>query len=227
MDPFAFISGFGGSVGYLVVLGALLLCGFGAPIPEDIILIAGGYIAFEAGHPVWPMVLTGLVGILAGDSLIFYFGRRFGLQMAQRTFLRRFLTPERLASVDGLFKKHGQKILLAARFTPGLRSVTFFSSGAMGVPYWKFLLFDGLAALLSAPLWVILGYRYGHPIVSRAKEWQGYILSGMIFAIVAYVGFSWLRNRRRAATVSTLPGPLAMPAPTDVPAAPRPAANER
>jgi membrane protein DedA with SNARE-associated domain len=186
MDPFNFIAGFGGWLGYAVVLGLLLACGLGVPVPEDIILVSGGYIAEEAGHPVLPMMLTGLVGIIVGDSIIFVMGRRIGLKMVERSFLRRYLTPPRLARVDGLFRKHGQKILVAARFTPGLRAVTFFTAGAIGVPYWKFALLDGLAALVSAPVWVYLGFRFGHAVIEEAKQWQGLILGGiaLVFALV-------------------------------------------
>lgn len=192
MDPFAFISGFGGAVGYAVVLGLLLLCGLGVPVPEDIILVSGGYIAKAAGHHVGPMMINGLVGIIVGDGIIFALGRRIGLAMVERSFLSRYLTPPRLARVDGLFKRHGEKLLVAARFTPGLRAVTFFTAGAIGVPYWKFLLYDGLAAFVSAPLWVYLGYAYGQTVIDEGKKWQAVVL-----AVAAVLAVGWALYKRR------------------------------
>ena len=205
MDPFNFIAGFAGGLSYAVVTTLLVLCGLGIPIPEDIILVAGGYVASEQGHAIVPMMFTGLGGILAGDGLIFAIGRRYGIAMAERTFMRRFLTVERIAHVDVLFRRHGPKILLAARFTPGVRAVTYFTAGAIRLPFWKFLLFDGLAALVSAPLWVFLGYRYGHAIVDEAKRWQGYFL--LVVALVA-LG-TWLWRRRRARRIAVLSAPSA------------------
>lgn len=227
MDPFSIITSLGGGfVGYAVVLGLLLLCGLGVPVPEDIILVSGGYIASVAGHSRWPMALTGLVGIIGGDSIIFFIGRRFGIAMAEKTFLRRYLTPDRLASVDALFRRHGHKIICVARFMPGVRAVTFFSSGAIGVPWWKFALFDGLAALISAPLWVVLGYNYGRTVVAQAKQWQGYILGTLAVVAVVYLLVARWRSRRRASKVE-LALPVATLPPVPVPPAPRPAANER
>ena len=197
MDTFEIITGFAGAAGYAAVLGALLLCGLGVPVPEDIVLLSGGYIASEASHPVMPMMLVGLVGIVAGDSIIFGMGRSKGIELAERTFLRRYLTPERLARVDVLFRRHGEKILVAARFLPGLRAVTFFTAGAIKVPYWKFLVLDGLAALVSAPVWVYLGYAYGHTVLAEAKKWQGYILAGLAVLIVAALVYRrWKRSRQ-------------------------------
>lgn len=200
MNPFDFITGFGGGlIGYVVVLVLLLLCGLGVPVPEDVILVSGGYVAAAGEHAVWPMMLTGLVGIIAGDSIIFGLGRKMGVARVEKSFLRRFLTPERLARVDRLFRKHGQKILVAARFTPGLRAVTFFTAGAIGVPYWRFFTYDGLAALVSAPLWVYLGFRYGGEVIETAKKWQAYIFGGLIAVFVIWYLISrWRESRKQA-----------------------------
>ena len=179
--------------GASIVLGLLLICGLCVPIPEDIILVSGGYVASEAGHAVLPMVLVGLAGIMAGDSLIFWLGRRIGTARVSRSFLGRVITPERLARAEELFHRHHEKIFMAARFMPGVRAVTYFSAGAIGVPFWKFFLFDGLAALVSAPLWVVLGYRYGHTIVEEAHKWQNAILGGLAVVLLAV----WLWRRRR------------------------------
>ncbi len=210
MDPFNLITGFGGLVGYGVVLVLLLLCGFGVPVPEDIILVSGGYLAYHEGHGVLPMIVVGLAGILGGDTILFGLGYRFGLSIAQRTFLRRYLTPARLARADALFRRHGHKMILAARYMPGVRSVTFFSSGTIGVPYWKFLLFDGLAALVSAPLWVILGYRYGPAVVDRARHFQSLVLGALALFLLAYLGWTWAASRR---ALARRPSPEALPPP--------------
>lgn len=211
MDFFLFFSGFSGGAGYLIVLGTLILCGLGVPVPEDVILISGGYIAAEAGHNAWPMVLTGLVGIMIGDSMIYSMGRRFGLQLAGHRFLKRYVTEDRLTRVMGMFAKHGHKILIAARFMPGVRSVAFFSAGAMRVPYWKFFLFDGLAALVSAPLWVILGFRFGHDVLGWAKQFQSFLLAAAAIGAGIFVLYRYSAGRREAREAAALGDAPALP----------------
>ena len=49
-------------------------------------------------------------------------------------------------------------VLFVGRFLPGLRAPLFASAGAMHVPYLKFALLDGTAALISAPVFVWLGH---------------------------------------------------------------------
>lgn len=224
MDWFSYFAGFEGIAGYVVVLFTLVACGLGVPIPEDIILISGGYIASLAGHTEWPMVVTGLVGIILGDSITFFAGRRFGLSLVHRTVLGRYLTVERLQKTDALFKKHGEKILVAARFMPGVRAVAFFSAGAMRVPYWKFLLFDGVAALVSAPLWVILGFRVGPTVVGWAKQFSAVLVAIVLVLLAAFLVYRYVRGRRLARL--PIPAPVPLPATTRPTPPPAPARAE-
>jgi membrane protein DedA with SNARE-associated domain len=122
------------------------------------------------------MVAVGFVGILVGDSLIYLAGRRVGRRVRTgHGWLARVVTPPRRIVVEGLFARHGEKIVIAARFMPGVRAVTYFTAGSAGMPYARFICFDGLAALLSAPLFVLLGYRFGRhlqQVIELMKKYQ-------------------------------------------------------
>ena len=68
---------------------------------------------------------------------------------------------------------------MVARFLPGLRAPTYFTVGHSRLPYWEFLFFDGVAALVSAPLWVCLGFWFGDDIQEAAKvaaRFSNYVL---------------------------------------------------
>lgn len=204
MDVFGFFSELSGIAGYLAVLGGLLACGMGVPIPEDIILISGGLFAAHNGHGVLPMMGVGLLGILLGDSVVYLMGRRLGPVIAARTPLRHWLSPQRLARVDTLFERHGEKILIGARFMPGVRAVVYFSAGNSRVPYWKFLLFDGLAALVSAPLWVYLGYVFGQDVVEWARRSQRSLLVLGLALVGLWLVYRFVRRRWAARSLAVL-----------------------
>jgi membrane protein DedA with SNARE-associated domain len=61
-------------------------------------------------------------------------------------------------------QNHGYKVIFSARFMPGVRSQVFLSSGALGIPFRVFLLFDGLAAMISVPAIVYSCYFFGDQI---------------------------------------------------------------
>ena len=165
-----------GAMAYLSIFAVLVACGLGVPLPEDISLILGGFLVYKGVANLWGMVATGFLGILIGDSLIYLAGRRVGLRVRTgHGWLARVVTPPRRILVEGLFARHGEKIVILARFMPGVRAVTYFTAGSAGMPYPRFICFDGLAALLSAPLFVLLGYRFGRhlqQVIELMKRYQ-------------------------------------------------------
>ena len=217
------LAGHGLHAGYVAVFTVLLLCGFGLPMPEDVILATGGVLAWIArGRPVHSfaamfrdpglitMVFVGLAGILVGDSLIFAAGRRFGHRIADFRPLRRIITPAKLERVEKELRRRGNVLVMLARFLPGLRAPTFFVVGHARLPYWEFLLFDGAAALVSAPLWVCLGFWFGSDIQQAARaasKFSHYILIAAALAFLVYVLRWRLQRAAERATPATPPAP--------------------
>jgi membrane protein DedA with SNARE-associated domain len=211
------LAGHGLHAGYVAVFTVLLLCGFGLPMPEDVILATGGVLAWLArGRPVHTvaqmfrdpglltMIVVGLAGILVGDSIIFMAGRKFGHRVADFRPLRRIITPAKLERVEKELRVRGNVLVMLARFLPGLRTPTFFVVGHARLPYWEFFLFDGAAALVSAPLWVCLGFWFGSDIQKAAKEaskFSHYILVASL-AVAAILIFRWRRQRAREAALA-------------------------
>jgi membrane protein DedA with SNARE-associated domain len=205
-----------GFLAYLTVFGVLVACGLGVPLPEDISLILGGFLAHKGAASLPIMMMVGFAGILVGDSLIYYAGRRLGSQVGRSPsgFLARVVTPEKRARVEGLFALHGQKIVMIARFLPGVRAVTYFSAGSARMPYWRFILWDGLAALLSAPFFVWLGFHFGDKLdyaIDRMKEGQLVVVG--VIAVGGLAVFLWrkriaaLRNAALEAAAKASPVP--------------------
>ena len=200
-------------LGYAAVFGLLIAAGFGFPLPEDVPLIAGGVLAWLASPleevtlggmlrdtGFQGMVAVGMAGILVGDSVIYWAGRRIGRRVAEIWPFRRMITPEKLERVERLLRQRGKVVVMVARFLPGLRAPTYFTVGHSRVPFWEFLLFDGLAALVSAPLWVCLGFWFGDDIERAARagsQFGGYILTGVLLVVAVLIGRAWLQRRRR------------------------------
>jgi membrane protein DedA with SNARE-associated domain len=191
----------------------LITCGLGVPLPEDVPLIAGGWLIGRNGSlPL--MMVTGLAGILIGDSIIFHAGQTYGERLLD-TRLGRHIPGEQVQRIIALFDKHGPKFIMAARFVPGLRAVTYFVAGSTGVPYWKFIVFDGMAACVSAPAWVYLGWssrKHGRKMLERVMAWSAQAQIAAFAIIVGlgvlYVVYRSLRRRsriRRGLPVSTPP----------------------
>jgi len=196
------------------VLFVLITCGLGVPLPEDVPLITGGWLVGRTGSlPL--MMFTGLAGILIGDSIIFRAGEVYGEKLLE-TRLGKHISEERVQKTIAAFDRHGPKFIMAARFVPGLRAVTYFVAGLTGVPYWKFILFDGLAACVSAPAWVYLGWwARKHRMLNKVWEWSAQaqiatfaITAALAILYIVYLNLRRRSRRRRGVPVDTPPVPL-------------------
>ena len=136
----------------------LVICGLGLPLPEDIVLVTAGILAQDDGRSWIPVAVLMWFGVLLGDSIMFLLGRRFGGKLLAWQGTHHLFPPAKQAKVKALFDRHGATVLLIARFLPGLRAPIFSTAGAMRVPYLKFAFHDGLAAVLSVPLFVWRGH---------------------------------------------------------------------
>ncbi|MBQ9600820.1 MAG: DedA family protein [Neisseriaceae bacterium] len=186
---FTFLELFFIEFGYLAVFFVLVLCGFGIPIPEDVTLVVGGVISGLGYTNVHVMFVVGLFGVLVGDGLIFMLGREYGEQILRVKPIARLMPPKRYAQVQQKFDKYGNRVLFVARFLPGLRTPIFLTAGMSGrIKFWQWLLMDGLAALISVPIWIYLG-NYG----AENKDWlleQIHRFQHMLY-IVFVIGLLW------------------------------------
>ncbi len=198
----------------------LLACGLGVPIPEDITLLLMGYMTYHAmpdGSPrphasVTLAVLVGLAGVMIGDGFIFYMGHRFGVKLLDKWPFSRMLGGGRLERARRFINKNGPKVLFSARFMPGLRSVVFFTSATLAIPYRRFLIYDGLAALLSVPALVLAAWYWGEQfdrVVAKARQAEHGILAIILVAAVVLVVKHLIEKRARPAEPESesAPGP--------------------
>jgi membrane protein DedA with SNARE-associated domain len=168
---FIYLTDLSSGLSYFIIFGILVACGLGFPLPEDIPLVASGYLVWDGTMAWGAAVVVTLTGVGIGDSILFFIGRKLGMRILEPAPNRRVLfPPHRVRRTRAYFRKYGEKIVFFARFVAGFRAVAFFMAGAMRMPFSRFILLDMLAALMSVPLWMGLGYSLGHYFGSEIGE---------------------------------------------------------
>ena len=182
------------------ILAALVAGGVGLPIPEELPLLAAGAAAWRGDAPLPALAATCLVGLVAGDSILFFLGRRAGDRLA------RWFKPGRIAKIERHFARHSRKTLVMARFAPGARALFFLCAGAARMRFTRFLAQDVVGAALGTALWLYAGFRFGSDL-ERVRLWIGtyHRLGTLGLVIAAAIALAIVRLRAARARMPNPP----------------------
>ena len=100
----------------------LILCGLGLPVPEDIVLVAAGALGEIDGRTWMEVSALMYVGVMLGDSTIFFAGRFFGTRLRTSRWFQRYFSVKKQGKVEDLFDRYHSWVLFVGRFLPGLRA---------------------------------------------------------------------------------------------------------
>ena len=185
---------------YLGILAALLLGSLGVPIPEEMPIVAAGILSHEGLARWWLALPVCVLGVLAGDVVLYWAGRRWGERLLGWRVVRHVLTRARAEWLEAAYREHAMKTVAMARHVTGLRAAAFLTAGIARVPFWKFILADAAAAAVSVPLAFGLAYFFTHQInailadVHRVERWLA--LAGLVAVAGALIAYSVRGNRR-------------------------------
>lgn len=153
----------GGYIGLLFITFAESGLFFGFFLPGDSLLFTAGFLASQRFLNIWILVPMLIVAAIAGDSVGFWTGRKFGtwlLRQKDSFFFHR----DHLFSAQKFYKKHGGKTLVLARFMPAVRTFAPIVAGMAQMHYPTFLTYNVVGGALWAAGMTLLGYFLGSAI---------------------------------------------------------------
>jgi membrane protein DedA with SNARE-associated domain len=188
----------------------ILLTGLGFPMPEELPVVLGGALVAGKHAYWWVMLPTCIVGVIIGDSFLYFIGRLWGSRLVQSPFIsKHILTPDRLRKITDNFHDYGIRILLFARLTPGIRAPIFLTAGITKLPLFRFILADGIYAIPGVSILFGLGYAFTDQVVELIQNEAGKVKSIIILVVlVGIAGYMAYRFLRKPVVTGS---PLEMP----------------
>lgn len=185
--------------GFALVFGAVLLEQAGLPLPSAPLLVVAGALSMQGPMRADVLFLTAFVAALLADHGWFLVGRRYGRRLLE-TVCRVSLSPDICVSrTDDLVARHGAKLLLFAKFIPGVSAVAVPTVAAMGLSYRRFLLFDAAGCLAWAGAYVGGGMIFSRE-VGRAIDGMGVVggwsVAAMLALFALYIAWKFAHRRR-------------------------------
>lgn len=133
-------------------------------LPGDSLLFAAGMLAAQPNDlNVWILIALLLVAAIAGDSLNYSIGRRFGMEITKfKLFGKRVVQDEQIEKTHSFYEKYGSKTIVIARFVPIVRTLAPFVGGIGRMHYSTFLTYNVVGAILWVVGITLAGYFLGN-----------------------------------------------------------------
>ena len=188
--------------GFVILFAAVFLEAIGFPVPAALaLLIAGG--ASARGALPAPYALSGAIAaMLVGDTLMFLVGRYTGWWLLG-LLCRISLNPESciLRSADSFYRR-GRKLLLIAKFIPGINTMAPPLAGSMNMRFLQFIRLDLVGATLYIVGYFSVGFVFSGALEAITRGYQafgrvlGWAVIALIVGYIAWQCWRWTKELR-------------------------------
>jgi membrane protein DedA with SNARE-associated domain len=178
-------------VGLLVFLEDALFVGF--VLPGETAALVGGFLASRGVVSPWWLGLVVVVGAVAGDSVGYEVGSRFGPRLLAARALASH--EEQVANAQAFVRRHGSWAVFLGRFVAFFRAMMPALAGISHMPYRRFLPINALGGLVWGVAFTAIGYFAGDAY-ERVAHTFGEV-AAVVIAVVVIAGIVVWRVRRR------------------------------
>jgi membrane protein DedA with SNARE-associated domain/rhodanese-related sulfurtransferase len=185
--------------GYALVFAWVFLEQAGLPIPSAPLLLAAGALSGTGRMNLGVAIATAVIASVAADFMWYELGLRKGVRVLQ--FLCKItLEPDSCVRRTQIsFGKNGPRVLLVAKFIPGLNAMAAPLAGIIRMGRRRFLSFDVLGTLIWVCAFMISGFAFSNElerIASRTAYLGEWLVVLAIAAFVGYIGWKFYNRRK-------------------------------
>lgn len=171
------------------------------PIPGDILVAFGGYLAAEAVVGAIPLLLLTTVASVLGFLSVYWIGSHWGHQLKEGqelSWVIRFIPVKYLEKVRAWMGRWGVLVILANRFLAGTRSVIALAAGLSHTRISHTILYSFFSSILWNGILLAFGWfvHRNWQLIGDYLSIYGQTIFGLIFlGILIRLGISYYRKK--------------------------------
>ncbi len=173
------------------------------PIPGDILVVFGGYIAAEQIVSFSGILTLTTIGSVLGFMTMYYLGYKLGDELRHRRsrfWFLRFFDNKYMDKVESWMQRWGQGVILANRFLAGTRSIISIIAGISRTPAYRTMLSATISALLWNFILIWIGWiiQENWPSIQYYLNVYGSVIVGLIIVFIGYKLIRyWLKKKKK------------------------------
>lgn len=153
---------------YLAIFLFALFSGYFIPIPEEIILLITGFMAWSKIIHLTPAIFVVIIAFIIGDNILFKLTLKHNKHVNK--LIHEVLSIKIISKKREFLEKHIGATIFATRFVPFMRFVGPVFSGYVKANEKTFMLFNTLAIVIYAPFVIWVGYFFNQYFSLIAME---------------------------------------------------------
>lgn len=170
----------------------------GSGLEGETVAMLGGVLAHRGLLDFWTAVLAVAAGSFLTDQICFRAGRKFG----HSPWVRKLQEGPAGTRVLQTFERQRDIFVFGFRFAYGLRVASAVTIGTTGYPWGRFVMLNGIAALLWATMFVAIGYLCGQAIKTMFGHLRDHIHYPLALTAIGLCALTiaFVSRRRRGKT---------------------------
>ncbi len=183
---------------YLGIFLLLVLGDMGFPFPEDTTLLLSGFLVAQGVTKLVPTLLVVYSGLLLTDFSLYWVGKKYGRMVVEHRRFQKIISPETLSKIEKKYKRWGVFVIFFGRHLLGVRAQIFLTAGVLRMSAIKFVLADGVSAVLTVAIMVGIGYLGGNSIQLLKKDiarFQHIAVIAFVLLLAIWIFFIYFRSR--------------------------------
>ena len=186
-------------LGYAGLLGGMFGQAIGVPLPSEVMMAFGGFLAWRETLTLPLVIAVGTAGDTLGAMVAYaigYYGGRPLLMKFGRLF---FVRRREIDRADRWFERHGPRAVFICKLMPGIRAFASFPAGVTRMSMPLFALFT----LLASAIWCTAFAGFGFVLGKNWEALEDYLrpisllLIGLLVAVIMLWVWLHLRAERR------------------------------
>ena len=185
-------SAFVSQYGEVVLFAIVFVEQIGLPLPAVPVLLSAGALAGAGKMDLTGAIVLSVMACMAGDLIWYELGRRRGRRVLN-LLCRISMEPDScVRRTENFFTRHGVRSLVLAKFIPGLSTLAPALAGLFRINMQRFLLYNGLGAVLWTLAFIIPGYLLSDQIERLAEQagrlglWLAFFFGAGIVSYLLY-----------------------------------------
>jgi membrane protein DedA with SNARE-associated domain len=186
--------------GYIGIFGAMFMEGIITPIPSELIVPFGGYLAKTGDMNFFLVVLAATIGSTAGSTVSYALARYLGRPFFIRYGRWMFVDEETLDKADVFFAKRGRYAVLLGHMVLGVRSIISYPAGIAKMDTKVFILYTFIGGLVWNTVLTAVGFTLGSKWMDFWEATDGWDTLIVVAVVVLVFGYLlWKKRSKKTA----------------------------